>query len=190
MLGGCVIKTQASEVNLALDDESEVLVADTSTNVIMGSVGGGNAFNVKFSMNLLSILEQLVAEATVQALKKPTQGFGAERKFDTEKKGMNSQRQLKRSRWSLLHLLRTFNPSQLLPVVNSQNLSWKSPVMLEIQSEDPPAEPSAREDDPAEPSLEMDKQDEPMSRSDLSTSFQECLQSGNKNTKPGTLKKS
>lgn len=47
-----------------------------------------------------------------------------------------------------------------------------------------------REDDSSEPASEMENQDEPMSLSDLSTSFQECLQSVNKNKKPGKLEKS
>ncbi|XP_031254163.1 protein RRP6-like 2 [Pistacia vera] len=119
------------------------------------------------------------------------------------------------------------------PVTSSKNLQSLSftcgeqpkPVaeeskVLEVQSEEPPAEPSARsntkdvimleddvnedestndnlektnvprEDDSAEPASEMDEQVEPMSLSDLSTSFQECLQSVNKNRKPGKLEKS
>ncbi|KAJ0015165.1 hypothetical protein Pint_20022 [Pistacia integerrima] len=222
----------ASEVNLALNDEAEALVAETSTNVknssvTIKSVGGGNAFNasiiphlplsLKFGSSVTELdrkglgslghpgtigeekesgihISELpresianscqsrgtdtgissakVTEASVQALKKPTRGFGA-----LLVKGDEQPKQLKRSRWSLLHLQTTFNPSHLLPVVNSQNLSQKSPVVLEVQYEEAPAEPSAREEDSAEPALKMDEQNELMSLSDSSTSFQECLQS-------------
>ncbi|KAJ0015012.1 hypothetical protein Pint_20018 [Pistacia integerrima] len=250
----------ASEVNLALNDETEALVGETSTNVknsnvTIESVGGGNAFNASIIPHLLPSLKfgssvtepdrkglgslghpgtngeekqsgihtpelpresitnscqsretntgisSSVAKASVQALKKPTCGFGA----------------------LLGGAFYIFKELQSLSSVTSGELP--KPVaeeskVLEVQSEEPPVEPSARsntedvimlkddvngdesthdnlekthvprEDDSAEPALEMHEQDEPMSLSDLCTSFQECLQSVNKNRKPRKLEKS
>ncbi|KAJ0013434.1 hypothetical protein Pint_20031 [Pistacia integerrima] len=299
----------ASEVNLALNDETEALVGETSTNVknsnvTIESVGGGNAFNasiipplppsLKFGSsvtepdrkglgslghpgangeekesgihiselpresitNLCQSRETntgisssvKVTEASVQALKKPTRGFGAllgnpKRKFDPEKKD-KEEIKLDQIRSSVNLPFHSFSARdepkavkevKVEPVKSSKNLQSLSsftsgeqpkPVaeessrVLEVQSEEPPAEPSGRfntedvimleddvneeesthdnlektnvprENNSAEPALEMDEQDEPMSLSDLSTSFQECLQSVNKNRKPGKLEKS
>ncbi|KAL5837399.1 hypothetical protein ACOSQ3_014568 [Xanthoceras sorbifolium] len=160
-----------------------------------------------------------VTGATVQALKKPSRGFGAllgppKKKFDTEKKD-KEETKLEQIRSSVNLPFQSFavRDEQPKPVVEEHSRVVEVP-----QSEEPPAVPAARssaediimldddtndeesnlgnlettdsprEDNSASCALEVDEEDEPMSLSDLSTSFQKCLHSSNKN-KNGKAKK-
>ncbi|KAK0600373.1 hypothetical protein LWI29_014363 [Acer saccharum] len=161
-----------------------------------------------------------VTGATVQALKKPSRGFGAllgppKKKLDTEKKDKEESK-LEQIRSSVNLPFHSFAVRDEQP---KQVIEEHSRVVEVPQSEEPPALPAARssaedlimlddddtneeesdhgnlettdpprEDNSASSALEVDEEDEPMSLSDLSTSFQKCLNSSNKN-KNGKAKK-
>ncbi|KAK2638276.1 hypothetical protein Ddye_026071 [Dipteronia dyeriana] len=161
-----------------------------------------------------------VTGATVQALKKPSRGFGAllgppKKKLDTEKKDKDESK-LEQIRSSVnlpfqSFVVRDEQPKQVveehsqvvevpqseeLPALPAARFSTEDLIMLDdddtnevesdqgnLETTDPP-----REDNSASSALEVDEEDEPMSLSDLSTSFQKCLNSSNKN-KNGKAKK-